>query len=328
MYTLNPFSNELSLNIEWVSSLKAGDTNVFKKFLHKRTEEFFITPNENRERHLKSKFYIDECNCYPTREDKIIESLTPSSRLEYILIILNGGGEMHKNLDILYALLYNYHLICNKLNPKIIDALGLGIIDVKKFSCFLQVSKRWNDTLNELSLAFDTNLESFIVDKNDWKEYSQWDDFVPMPDPQKSIEGYLKPHLIKKPKKIEADISNHPEQGILFKNTIKEIAPPEPTTFNLVIEYIQSSYLDGDSSGILEMVEAIKLNNTMIWVYKNNRRYIAISNDFPTVIHSYKNPCNKLSPKELAVQVHTFGVAYKPRFSYGGRNPNWYLTSI
>jgi hypothetical protein len=325
MYTFHPFANRLWLDREWISSLKTGeDKNVFKKFLKERTEEFFITSDEDRERHLKGKIHIDEHPIYPNYEDNIIEGLTPSTRLEYILIVLNGGGgETQNNLDILYALLHNYHLICKELSPRIINALEIGVADVRKFSCFLETSQKWNDTLNELSLAFDTNLDSFIVEKDDWKEYSQWDDFIPMPNPQESIEEYLKLHLTKKPKEMEVDNSNYPKQGGLFENKIKEIKPPESTTFNLVIDYIKSFEGKKYSSELLEMVEAIKFNNTMIWVYKDNRDYIVISNTFPSVTHYYKNIYSTLSPKELAIQVYTFGVEYKPRFPYWYGNGNW-----
>jgi hypothetical protein len=224
--------------------------------------------------------------------------------------------------------LHNYYLISKELSPRIIDALELGVVDIRKFSCFLEIRQKWSNILNELSLAFDTNLDSFIVEKDDWKEYSEWDDFIPMPNPQESVEEYLKPHLTKKPNEVEADVSNHLEQGLLFKNTIKEIAPPESTTFNLVIDYIKSFYVDSTSSVLLEMVEAIEFNNTMIWVYKDDRRYIAISNDFPVVIHHYKNPYHRVSPKELAIQACTFGAEYKPRFSYASGNGNWILAEI
>ena len=324
MYTFNPFSNAPYLDKEWVSSLKNGDTDVFKKFLKERTEEFFITPDEARERHLKGKIYIDEFDCFPNYEDKIIMSLTPNTRLEYILIALNGdGGETQNNLDIIYALLHNYHLICKDLSPKIINALKLGIVDIKKFSCFLEIRQKWSNILNELSLAFDTNLDSFIVEKDDWKEYSEWGDFIPMPNPQESIEEYLKPHLVRKPKEVEADVGNYPEQGALFKNTIKEIVPPESSAYNLAIDYIKSAYLGDHLLGALEMIEAVKLKDTMIWVFKDNRRYFVISNNFTAVMHFYKNPHIELSPKELAVQVCTFGVDYKPRFSSG--HGNWVL---
>jgi hypothetical protein len=327
MYTFHPFANRLWLDREWVSSLKNGDGDVFKKFLKERTEEFWITSDKARERHLKGKFYIDEMDCYPNYEDKIIEGLTPGARLEYILIVLNGdGGETQNNLDIIYALLHNYHLICKDLSPKIINALKLGIVDIKKFSCFLEIRQKWSNILNELSLAFDTNLDSFIVEKDDWKEYSEWGDFIPMPNPQESIEEYLKPHLVRKPKEVEADVGNYPEQGALFKNTIKEIVPPESSAYNLAIDYIKSAYLGDHLLGALEMIEAVKLKDTMIWVFKDNRRYFVISNNFTAVMHFYKNPHIKLSPKEVAVQVHTFGVEYKPRFSRG--HGNWMLIDI
>ena len=327
MYTFNPFSNRLYPDIEWVISLKNGDTDIFKKFLKERTEEFWITSDEDKERHLKGRIYIDECDCFPTYEDKIIMGLTPNTRLEYISIVLNGsGGETQNNLDIIYALLHNYHLISKDLSPKIIDALKLGVVDIKKFSCFLEVRQKWNNILNELSLAFDTNLDSFIVEQDDWKEHSEWDDFIPIPNPKDSIEEYLRSHLIEKPKEMEAEVDNHPEQGILFENTIKEIKPPESSTYNLAIDYIKSVYLGDHLLGALEMIEAIKLKDVMIWVFKDNRRYFVISNNFTAVMHFYKNPHIKLSPKEVAVQVHTFGVEYKPRFSRG--HGNWMLIDI
>jgi hypothetical protein len=327
MYTFHPFANRLWLDKEWISSLKVGeDKNVFKKFLKERTEEFFITSDEARERHLKGKIHIDEYPIYPNYEDNIVEGLMPSTRLEYIVIVLNGGGETQNNLDIIYALLHNYHLIYKDLSPKIIDALKLGVVDIKKFSCFLEIRQKWNDIINELSLAFDKNLDLFIVDKDDWKEHSEWDDFIPMPNPQESIEEYLKPHLANKPKKVEVDISNHPEQGILFENAIKEIKPPESNTYNLTIDYIKSVYLGDHLLGALEIIEAVKLKDTMIWVFKDNRRYYVISNNFTAVMYFYKNPHIKLSPKEVAVQVYTFGVDYKPRFCRG--HGNWALSKL
>jgi len=316
--------SELRAEGKWFYPIKDGDVDIFKKYLKERDEGFFITSDENKERHLKGKIYMDEYPIYPTCRDEIIEGLAPDSRLEFILIILNDN-DTHNNLDILYALLHNYHLICKGLSPKIIEALKPGLTSIKKFSCFLVISEKWNGILYKLSLVFNVNLDSLFVNKNDWKQYSQWDGFIPMPNPQKSIEKFLKPYLTQKPKEVEVNIIDHPEQGALFENRIKEIEPPELNIFNPVIEYINSSY----PGGYLEMTEAIKLNNVMIWVYKDNYRYVVISNTFQTIIWPYADNPHPLSPKDLAVQVYTFGAEYHQQKKWGRSSyESWILASL
>jgi len=313
---------ELYANGKWFKSISTGDTKVFRKYLTEREDEFFITSDEDKERHLKGRIYIDEGGIYPKCEDKIVESLTPDSRLDYIVIVLDNENT-HNNLDVLYALLHNYHLVCKELSLRIIDALCISVVDIERFSCFSRIRQKWNDILYELSLTFNMNFNAFNVGKDDWMEYSQWSNVTPISNPQESIEEYLKPHLIQKPKEVEVDIVNSSEQGVLFENTIKKVTPPVPTKSDLVIDYINLIYFGGYSSGLLEMVESVELDNTMIWVYKDNLRYIAISNTFPAVLHYYKDVESPLSPKELAIQVYTFGVDYKPRFSSG--HGNWVL---
>jgi len=311
--------SELRAEGKWFYPIKDGDVDMFKKYLKGRDEEFFITSDEDKKRHLKGEFGMDEYLTYPTYEDEIIEGLTPDSRLEFILIILNDNGT-HNNLDILYALLHNYHLICKELCPKIIEALKSGLTSIKKFSCFLVISEKWNAILYELSLTLSTNLDLFFVNKNDWKQYSQWDEFIPMPNPQESIEEYLKPHLVQKPKEVKNKVIDHLEQDDLFEN--KEIKSPELNIFNSVTDYINSSY----PGGYLEMTEAIKLNNVMIWAYKDNYRYVVISNTFPTVVYLYEE--QGPSPKNMAVQVYTFGAEYHQQKKWNRPFEDWMLASL
>jgi len=313
--------SELSSYGKWFAPIITGDVKVFKEYITDRKDAFFITPDEDKTRHLEGRIYIDEGDIYPTQEDKIIEGLEMSSRLEYILIVL-GNGDTHNNLDVLYALLHNYHLTCKDLSLKIVSALESGAVNIRKHSCFYGIRSKWNDTLKELSLAFDIKLDLFIVEQDEWKQYSCWDVFTDMQDPKESIVEYLKPSLIQGPNKevkSEPGVNNYLKQTELFKIKTTEPALPEVTTFNLVVDYISSTHLDGDW---LELVEAIELDNIKIWIFKKSAGYLLISDSLPSVVH-YEDSCNSTSPKELAIQVYTFGSDYKVARGH----ENWILIS-
>ena len=316
--------NELSEDGEWFKLIAAGNTKTFKKYLNNRKCEFFITSDDDKVRHLEGRIYIDEGDIYPTQEDKIIEGLGLRPRLEYILIVL-GNGDTHNNLDILYALLHNYQLTCKDLSSKIVSTLESGAVNIRKYSCFYEIRSKWNSILKELSLAFDTKLDLFIVEQDEWRQYSYWDVFTDIKNPKNSIVEYFKPCLMQGPsKEIKFEVDNCSKQIELFKIKTTAAILPEVTTFDLVIDYINSIYLEYRHQ--LELVEAIKLNDVKIWIFKISYGHLLISNSLPSVVHS-ENSYNTISPRELAVQVYTFGVDYKSRFSYSKGNDNWILTS-
>jgi len=66
----------------------------------------------------------------------------------------------------------------------------------------------------------------------------------------------------------------------------------------------------------------------MIWVYKDNYRYVVISNTFQTIIWPYADNPHPLSPKDLAVQVYTFGAEYHQQKKWGRSSYEpWILAS-